>query len=242
MARPEITLQEWLDTDVNQKIRFITNEIDQNNIHGVLNFYPDKPMDKVNVVFKKNSMGGEIYGQLRFNTEQGSFCYNISLTLVEYNKLRAKYRCFNRKKNETNLLKKQYKISKQTVYHIRSLKNRWNLSREENVIENLINSYVNEEEIKKTKVQLNTKLIKFNTLHQEIDKLNKDVYELNNQNECLREKIKKMEELLASAYLKSDHYKDLLNENNIDISISKIDDEKIKNKIIEIKEILKESI
>lgn len=51
-----------------------------------------------------------------------------------------------------------------------------------------------------------------------------------------------MEELLAAAYLKSDHYKDILEINNIETSLSKIDDEKIKNKVMEIKEILKEHL
>ncbi|OTG86972.1 hypothetical protein B9T31_04980 [Acinetobacter sp. ANC 4558] len=242
MSRPEISLQEWLNTDVDQKMKFLQIEMDPKNADGILQYIPNQQENRIHITFRNNTQNLELSGLFNYNNGQQYFISYVVLSFDQYNKLRAKYRRFDRKKNESGLLKKQYKFSQQTASNIKKLKNYWSLSREENVIENLINSHLNRKEIEQTKIQLNTKLIKANILNQAIDKLNKDIYDLNNKNEYLSKKIKEMEKLLAVEYLKSDHYKYLLDENKIETSISKIDEEKIQNKIMEIKENLKVSI
>lgn len=242
MSRSEITLQEWLNTDVKQKLKFIMNEMDPKNIHGVLTYDHNQPAGRINLLFRNHSKELELYGVLQVNEEQNNFCFNLGLTLMEYNKLRAKYRRFNNKKNESNISKKQYRLSKETITYIKKIKKELNLSREECVIENSVNFYLNKQEVINTKVKLNTKTIKFNILNQEINKLNIDIQNLNNRNEYLSKKIKELEKILAESYLESDQYKYLLDKNKIETSLPKIDDEKIKNKVMKIKGILKEHL
>ncbi|MFH4307082.1 hypothetical protein WAJ73_19890, partial [Acinetobacter baumannii] len=66
-----------------------------------------------------------------------------------FDKLKPKFRTFKSKSKDSFLIKKQYKLSKETVNSIKEIKNEFNLPREENVIENIITGHINNINVQK---------------------------------------------------------------------------------------------
>lgn len=246
MSRPKITLQEWLNSEQNKKIEFIKKECDQNSINGLLTFTSvDTPPSTYKITYKNNfnnNVSHFVLGKLHFEVNNHKIIFDLSLTEEQYNQLRAKYRVYKKNLHDSALVKKQYKFSKQTSHNIQKLKNEWSVHREEQVIENLINSHLNKQEEKKTLVKLNLKLSRFNILTQDNDKLSQEIYVKNTHIKTLKTQLKEMEELLAKSYLKSDHYKEILKTHGIKTETPKTTDHIIRKKVLEIQEILKASL
>ncbi|NNG75033.1 hypothetical protein HLH10_01610 [Acinetobacter sp. ANC 4277] len=234
MTRPKIMLQEWLGKEQTLKNEFLKQELDELNYHGLLKTQLNH--NGINCITDR--LGNNPYTQrvMLNNTTQlevSEFCFN---------KLKEKYRTFKKNKKDSNLLKKQYKFSKETINSIKKLKIDKNLTREENVIENLINLYLNNKTIQQNTVKLQTKPIKLDILNLEIDKNLQKIYELELQNKYLRDEIKKIKSLLALSYLRNDHLKDIIQDNGLDASHPKPSNEMIERKIFEITDLLKESL
>lgn len=160
MSRPKITLQEWLGKEQVLKKKFLNQELNQANNFGLLRFQQEH--------------NGEFYITDRFGdnhqTEKTRLeDKEIRISSFCFDKLKDKFRIFKNKEKKSNLIKKQYNLSKETVNLIKKIKTNLNLPREENVIENIINHYINNESIQQNKIKLQTKEIKLDILNIEIE-------------------------------------------------------------------------
>lgn len=233
MSRPKITLQEWLGEEKVLKKKFLNQELNLSNTFGLLNY--------------QQFHNGTRYITDRFGNNhqtENAILDNIPVKISEFcfDKLKGKFRIFKNKEKNSNLIKKQYKFSKETVKLIKNIKIEFNLPREENVIENLINHHLNNESLKQNKIKLQTKEIKLDVLKLEIEDNNQKIYDLTLENKILKDKIKYIIYLLAVSYLKNEHLKDIIQDHDLPSEYSKPTEEKIQNKVFEINELLKETL
>lgn len=224
MGRPSISLQEWCNDDQKLKLDFIEKE--SQRLGGLIswngNYYAPRVMTSERV-----SMGAQLSNQ-----------QTIQLDLKCFEKLKTRYRTVKKNQKDSHLTKKQYMLDSQTIQQIKKIKEKNTWSREETVIEHVISLYTNGYTTKKTKAQLETKPIKLKLLQDEITENLSKIMQLNQQNQYLKQKIDKLLDLLAKAYLVSDQYKNLLEDNSVNIPAPKLDEtitlakkEKVKEEI-----------
>ncbi|WP_180183010.1 hypothetical protein [Acinetobacter sp. YH01020] len=232
MTRPIITLQEWLDKEKTIKIRFIQHELNPLNPTGLLT----------------SQIGGNgeihIFDRIQNNppTEKASLNGNfIKISKFCFDKLKPKFRTFKNKEKDSSLIKKQYKLSKETVNSIKIIKEKYSFPREEHVIENIITGHINDKNIQRKIEKLKPKEIELEAFKSIIDSNKQEIFDLDQKNKNLEYKIKYITHLLATSYLKNEHLEGILLENELTSEYSILPEEKIKNKIFEINKLLKES-
>lgn len=232
MTRPKIRLQEWLNTEQKLKLQFIEHELNPSNTSGLL-------MNLVN-----NNESIYISDRIQSNplTEKSMLnSMHIAISEFCFDKLKQKYRTFKNKGKDSFLIKKQYKLSKETVKSIKEIKNEYNFPREEYVIENIINGHINNKNIKQKIEKLKPKEIDFEALNFIINENKKEIDGLKNEKNNLEFKINKIINLLAISSLENEYLKDVLQDQDIFSEHSTPSEEKIKNKILELNNLLEES-
>lgn len=130
MSRPKITLNEWLNTDLELKDKFIERELGLKNGYNLLKHEGNSILGTDSTIATPNLLNSHHH---KFN--------GIWLTAFEFEKLKAKYRVYKKNINDKDLIKKQYKFKEQTCKRILKLKGKNKFSREEEVIEFLLNEY-----------------------------------------------------------------------------------------------------
>lgn len=232
MTRPKIRLQEWLNTEQKIKLQFIQHEINLSNTSGLL-------ISRVD-----NNESIYVFDRIQSNplTEK-SMLNGMSIAISEFcfDKLKQKYRTFKNKRKDSFLIKKQYKLSKETVKSIKEIKNEYNFPREEYVIENIINGHINNKNVKQKIEKLKPKEIDFEALNFIINENKKEIDDLKNEKNNLEFKINKIINLLAISSLENEYLKDVLQDQDIFSEHSTPSEEKIKNKILELNNLLEES-
>ncbi|MFG0635333.1 hypothetical protein [Acinetobacter soli] len=210
MGRPPISLQEWCNDDQKLKLDFIEKESQRSG--GLIrcngNYYIPRSV---------TSQEAQISAQL-------SNQHTILLDSKCFEKLKNRYRTVKKNQKDRDLTKKQYMLDSQTIQLIKRIQEKNTWSREEAVIEHVISLYANSYTAKKTKAQLETKPIKLKLLNDEITKNLDKIKQLSQMNQYLQQEIDQLLDLLAKAYLVSDQYKDLLENNSIDIPAPKLDE------------------
>lgn len=225
MGRPPISLQEWCNDDQKLKLDFIEKESQRSGglIRWDGNYYVPRVV---------TSQETPIHAQLNNQKE-------ILLDSKYFEKLKNRYRTVKKNQKDSHLTKKQYMLDSQTIQLIKRIQEKNTWSREEAVIEHMISLYTNGYTANKTKAQLETKPIKLKLLHDEItENLNK-IMQLNQQNQYLKQEIDQLLYFLAKAYLVNDHYKDLLENNSVNIPAPNVDETITLAKKEEVKEVLK---
>lgn len=212
MGRPPISLQEWCNDDQKLKLDFIEKESQRSG--GLIrcngNYYVPREQPP-------------FLGQLSIVAQLNNQMV-IQLDSKCFEKLKNRYRTIKKNQKDSDLIKKQYMLDSQTIQLIKRIQEKNTWSREEAVIEHVISLYVNDYTAKKTKAQLETKPIKLKLLNDEITKNLDKINQLSQMNQYLQQKIDQLLDLLAKAYLVSDQYKDLLENNSIDIPAPKLDE------------------
>lgn len=232
MTRPKIRLQEWLNTEQKIKLQFIQHESNLLNPSGLLT--------------SQTGYNGEINiidrNQNNPLTEK-SMLNGISIAISEFcfDKLKQKYRTFKNKQKDSFLIKKQYKLPKEIVNSIKELKNQYNFPREEHVIENIINGHINNKNVTQKIAKLKPKEIDLEALNFIINENKQKIYDLKNERNNLEFKINKIINLLAISSLENEYLKDVLQDQDIFSEYSTPSNERIKSKILEINNLLKES-
>lgn len=225
MSRPKISLQEWCNADQKLKLDFIEKESQRSGglIQQNGNYYiPREPISRQE--------------QIRAQLSNQHF---IVLDSACFEKLKSRYRTVKKNQKDHHLTKKQYMLNSQTIQQIKRIQEQNTWAREEAVIEHVINVHTNNYTIDKTKAQLKTKQIKLKFLENEIKENINKINNLNTYNSYLKQKIDQLLYLLAKAYLVSDHYKDLLQDNSINILPPNVDESITFAKIEEVRELLK---
>ncbi|MBH2029309.1 MAG: hypothetical protein I8H74_02335 [Moraxellaceae bacterium] len=233
MTRPKIRLQEWLGKEQRIKIQFIQHEINLLNPSGLLK--------------SQTGHNGEIHifdrNKSNHLTEK-SMLNGISIAISEFcfEKLKQKYRTFKNKGKDSFLIKKQYKLSKETVNSIKKIKEEFSFPREEHVIENIVNGHVNDKNVKQKIEKLKPKEIDLEAFKSIIDNNKKEISNLDLKNKNLEYKIKYITHLLATSYLKNEYLEGILLKNELTPEYSIPPEDEIKNKIFEINCSLNESL
>lgn len=221
MGRPLLTLQEWCNQDQQKKLEFIQQEIQR----------------------KKLNQSGTLISSANYAPNMLSCALSngciIQLSTEDFEKLKARYRIFKKSKKDHGLIKKQYQLRPEIAQAIKSIQEQNSWSREEAVIEHVMNIHLNRNTVQKTKAQLDTKPIKLKILQDEINKNSNTINNLITYNTHLKQQIDQLLYLLAKAYLVSDHYKDLLQENSIEILPPNTNETVVLAKKEDVKEVLK---
>lgn len=233
MTRPKIRLQEWLNTEQKIKLQFIQYESNLLNPFGLLT--------------SQTGHNGEthIIDRIQSNrlTERSMLNgMSIAISEVCFEKLKQKYRTFKNKQKDSFLIKKQYKLSKETVNSIKKIKEEFSFPREEHVIENIITGHINDKNIKQKIEKLRPKEIDLEAFKSIIDNNKKEIYNLDLKNKNLEYKIKHITHLLATSYLKNEYLESILLKNELTSEYSIPPEDEIKNKIFEINCSLNESL
>lgn len=219
MTRPKIRLQEWLNTEQKIKLQFIEHEINLSNTTGLL-------MRRV-----ENNESIYIFDRIQStHLTERSMLNGMSIAISEFcfDKLKQKYRTFKNKQKDSFLIKKQYKLSKETVKSIKEIKNEYNFPREEYVIENIINDHINNKKVKQKIEKLKPKEIDFEALNFIINENKKEIDDLKNKKNNLEFKINKIINLLAISSLENEYLKDILQDQDIFSEHSTPSEEKIR--------------
>lgn len=233
MTRPIIMLQEWLDKEKTIKLRFIQHELN--------------PLNPTGLLTSQTGGNGEIhiFDRIPNNplTEKAALNGNfIKISKFCFDKLKPKFRTFKNKEKDSSLIKKQYKLTKETVNSIKRIKEEFSFSREEHIIENIITGHINNKNIKQKIEKLKAKEIDLEAFKFIIDNNKQEISYLDQKNKNLENKIKYITHLLATSYLKNEHLEGILLENELTLEYSVLPEEKIQNKIFEINKLLKESL
>lgn len=233
MTRPIIMLQEWLDKEKTIKLRFIQHELN--------------PLNPTGLLISQTGGNGEIhiFDRIQNNplTEKAALNGNfIKISKFCFDKLKPKFRTFKNKEKDSSLIKKQYKLTKETVNSIKKIKEEFSLPREEYVIENIITGHINNKNVKLKIEKLKPKEIDLEAFKSIIDENKQEIYDLEHKNKNLEYKIKNITYLLAKSYLKNEHLEGILLENELTLEYSFLPEEKIQNKIFEINKLLKENL
>lgn len=210
MGRPPISLQEWCDDDQKLKLDFIEKETQRSG--GLIQWNGNYYIPRV-VTSQEAPISAQLSNQ-----------QTILLDSKCFEKLKNRYRTVKKNQKDSLLTKKQYMLDSQTIQQIKRIKEKNTWSREEAVIEHVISLYTNGYAANKTKAQLETKPIKLKLLQDEVKENLSKIMQLNQKNQYLKQKIDQLLDLLAKAYLVSDQYKDLLENNSIDIPAPKLDE------------------
>lgn len=231
MTRPKIMLQEWLGKEQRIKIQFIQHEINLLNPSGLLK--------------SQTGYNGEIHITDRIQSTpptEKSMLNGMSIAISEFcfEKLKQKYRTFKNKQKDSFLIKKQYKLSKETVNSIKKIKEEFSFPREEHVIENIITGHINNKNIKQKIEKLKPKEIDFEALNFIINGKKQEIDDLKNEKNNLEFKINKIISLLAISDLENEYLKNTLQDQDISSEYSAPSEEKIRNKILEINNLLEE--
>lgn len=210
MGRPPISLQEWCNDEQKLKLDFIEKE--SQRLGGLIRWNGNYYIPRV-VTSQEAPISAQLSNQ-----------QTILLDSKCFEKLKNRYRTVKKNQKDSHLTKKQYLLDSQIIQQIKRIKEENTWSREEAVIEHVISLYTNGYTAKKTKAQLETKPIKLKLLQDEITENLSKIDQLNQQNQGLKQKIDQLLDLLAKAYLVSDQYKDLLENNSVDIPAPKLDE------------------
>jgi hypothetical protein len=233
MSRPKISLQEWLGKEQALKKKFLIQELNPSNFYGLLQ--------------NRKTPNGTIHIEGRFGNNQqteNAILENTPIKISEvcFDKLKGKFRIFKNKEKKLNLIKKQYNFSKETAYLIKKIKTELNLLREEEVIENLINSHTNNATLHQNKIKIQTKEIKLDILKLEIEENNQRIFDLTLENKILKDKIKDIMYMLAASHLKNEYLKDNLQNYDLSYEFPTPSEDKILKKVFELNDLLKESL
>lgn len=224
MGRPLISLQEWCNEDQKLKLDFIEKESQRSG--GLIQWNGNDYVPRVTGLGK--STDAQLSNQRTIRLDSGCF-----------EKLKNRYRTVKKNQKDLHLTKKQYMLDSQTIQQIKRIQEKNTWSREEAVIEHVISLYTNGYTANKTKAQLETKPIKLKIFQDEIKENLLKIDSLNKYNMHLKQQMDQLLYFLAKAYLVSDHYKDLLQDNSVDILAPNVDETTILAKKEEVKEVLK---
>lgn len=233
MTRPVIMLQEWLDKERTIKVQFIQHELNPSNPTGLLT--------------SQTGVNGEIHilDRIQNNPLTEKAALNgmfISISKFCFDKLKPKFRTFKSKSKDSFLIKKQYKLSKETVNSIKEIKNEFNFPREENVIENIITGHINNINVQKKIEKLKPKEIDLAALNFIINENKQKIYDLEQENKNLEYKIQKITHLLAKSYLNIEYLENILLEHDLDSEYPTPPEDKFEKKVFEVNNSLTESL
>ncbi|MFW1689648.1 hypothetical protein ACG9H2_06650 [Acinetobacter ursingii] len=231
MTRPIIMLQEWLDKEKTIKLRFIQHELN--------------PLNPTGLLTSQTGGNGEIhiFDRIPNNplTEKAALNGNfIKISKFCFDKLKPKFRTFKNKEKDSSLIKKQYKLTKETVNSIKRIKEEFNFPREEHVIENIITGHINNKNIKQKIEKLKPKEIDLEAFKSIIDENKQEINDLKNKKNNLEFKFNKIIYLLAVSDLENEHLKDIFQNQDLSSKCPTPSEEKIKNKILDINNLLEE--
>lgn len=226
-------LQEWLGKERTIKLQFIQHESNLLNPSGLLTIQTDN--------------NGDIYILDRIQNNQlteKSMLDGMSISISKFcfDKLKPKYRTFKNKQKDSSLIKKQYKLSTDTVNTIKEIKSKFNFPREENVIENVVNGYINNINVQKKIEKLKPKEIDLEALNFIINENKQKIYDLEKENKKLEYKIQKITHLLAKSYLNIEHLENILLEHDLDSEYPAPPEDKFEKKAFEINKSLTENL
>lgn len=225
MGRPKLSLKEWCNADQKLKLDFIEQESQRSGglIQWNGNYYVPRVMA---------SQRTTISAQLSNHK-------TIHLNSECFEKLKSRYRTIKKKQKDSGLIKKQYQFKPKTVDKIKKIQQNNSWSREEVVIENLINNYIGWAFIDEKRTQLETNKKYLKLLTTQIDEKQNEINDLNSKNNTLDKKIEQLIKKLAQISLLEGYYKDILLQQEISVAEPDIKEEILEEKIHQIKEQLK---
>lgn len=226
MGRPQIFLKDWCLKDGQLKAEFLKKESE--NPRGLVvitshqgylpnfNIYPSFQQD--------NFDNGKLSNGLLIHVPQNCF-----------QKLKARFRNFKKKVKDKNKVKKQYSLDRETAIFLANFKEKYNYSREENVIEYLVRKHEKQKLDSEHFDKLDKSAIRVQKLKNELEHYKNISTQAEDDRIFLQIRINELDDLLARAYILNEFFKETLQEHGVNFHHPLIDDETVKKYIFEIR-------
>ncbi|MCU4337977.1 hypothetical protein [Acinetobacter dispersus] len=224
MGRPQIFLKDWCLEDRLLKAEFLKKESENprgliiKNQYGYITNHTTYPQ------FHSDSAGVGICNGLQ-----------IQVTVNCYEKLKAKFRTFKKKDKDKNKVKKQYFLDRETANFLSNFKEKYNYSREENVIEYLVKKHEKQKLDSEHLDKLDKSAIRVQYLKNELAECKEVCSKTENDRSLLKVRINELDDLLASACLLNEFLKEILKEHAIEYCRPLITDDDIERYKAEIR-------
>lgn len=215
MGRPQIYLKDWCSEDGLLKAEFIKKESE--NPRGLVIKTHQGYSPNFNI-YPHFQSGNFYIGILRNGL-------SIQVTQSCYEKIKAKFRTFKKKEKDKNKVKKQYSLDRETTNFLSNFKEKYNYSREENVIEYLVRKYEKQKLDSEHLDKLDKSAIRVQHLKNELANYKNLCAQAENDKLDLQVRINELDDLLARAFALNDFFKETLQEHKIDFHHPIIDDE-----------------
>lgn len=189
MGRPVLKLFQWCHQDVDLKIEFLDMECKKND--GLVKFITNP--NGYTFIGEPKYLDQEILADEKpiFQDSILANGYAIRISNTCFNQLKKQFTKYKKEKTTISLVKKQYHFEKELSTRIQNIKKMNGWAKEEYVIEYLVNGYCNQITQYKTKVEIETKPIKFKMLNDEINKNNLEISQLKTEVFQLNQKLLK---------------------------------------------------
>lgn len=225
MGRPQIYLKDWCLEDGLLKAEFLKKESE--NQRGLV--------IRTDQGYTPN---WNIYHQFQSsNVDMGILSNGIPIQVTQncYEKLKAKFRTFKKKDKDKNKVKKQYFLDRETANFLSNFKEKYNYSREENVIEYLVKKHEKQKLDSEHLDKLDKSAIRVQHLKNELADCKEVCSKNENDRELLKVRINKLDGLLAKAYLLNEFLKGTLEEHAIEYCQPLINDDDVERYKAEIR-------
>ena len=206
MGRPQIYLKDWCSEDGLLKAEFIKKESE--NPRGLVIKTHQGYSPNFNI-YPHFQSGNFYIGILRNGL-------SIQVTQSCYEKIKAKFRTFKKKEKDKNKVKKQYSLDRETTNFLSNFKEKYNYSREENVIEYLVRKYEKQKLDSEHLDKLDKSAIRVQHLKNELANYKNLCAQAENDKLDLQVRINELDDLLARAFALNDFFKETLQEHKID--------------------------
>lgn len=216
MGRPQIYLKDWCLEDSLLKAEFLKKESE--NPRGLVVITSHQGYLPNSNIYPHFQSGN-------FNIGRLSNGLSIQITQSCYEKLKAKFRTFKKKGKDKNKGKKQYSLDRETANFLSNFKEKYNYSREENVIEYLVRKHEKQKLDSEHLDKLDKSAIRAQHLKNELADYKNLCAQAENDKLNLQVRINALDDLLARAYALNDFFKETLQERKIDFHHPIIDDE-----------------
>ena len=225
MGRPQIYLKDWCLEDGLLKAEFLKKESE--NPRGLIIKTQQGYSPNFNIY--PHFQSGNVYIGILSNG------ITIHASQSCYDKLKAKFRTFKKKDKDKNKVKKQYSLDRETANFLANFKEKYNYSREENVIEYLVKKHEKQKLDSEHLDKLDKSTLRVRYLKNELADCKAICSQAENDKLLLQARINKLDDLLARVYFLNEFLKETLQEHKIDFHQPPIEEETLKKYKFEIR-------
>lgn len=222
MGKPPLTVKEWCNREQKSKQEFLEQE--SQRLNGL-------------VARKGNSyISRDEIGYLPMETVQLSNGCILHVHDKDFKQLKKLYLNMKSQQKNNGSTKKQYQLKSETIQKIKKLQEDHSWSKEEAVIDHILQLYIDEHAAQKFKDQLENRPMKLKILKQEIDQHLDQIQKLMKMNGYLKKQYQQNLKVLAKLEQTNQRYQKVLQEHKIDIPHLTLDDAFLEVRVEEINE------